>query len=387
MQVFKTFFKISLRFLPSVIIYIVIFGILSMVLPNTVQNSNEKTFTAAKLKIAVIDNDNSTISQGLCEYLDEIHTIVDIGTDDETWRDELFFHNVIYILVINDGLEENIESGIYENLITAYEDPASNSSYIVASQVNTYLNTVKGYMLADMSADDSVKEASKTVAKETEVSYLNEDNVQTQSLSGVFYYFNYIPYIMLCMLINSLGPMLVIWNRPEIKSRTAISSLSLTQRTSALFGAAATFAIFVFTLLIAFGAVTYSNDFFCRKGALYLLNAFVYLIVTISITFLVSQLTRHVNMLNMFSNAIGLSSSFLCGIFVQRSLLPDKVIAFSKCLPTYWYINVTEELKNFDGSLSNNAIISIGVQLLFAAAIFAISLAIIKIKEQRSNPA
>lgn len=386
MQVFKTFFKISLRFLPSTIVYIIIFGVLSMVLPNTVQSSSAQTFKATKLKIAVIDNDNSTISQGLYDYLDDTHTIVDIGADEETWRDDLFYRNVIYILVINEGLEQNIESGNYENLITAYEDPASNSSYIVASQVNTYLNTVKGYVISDMSAGEAVKEATDTVAREAEVNYLNADTVQSKPTPGSFY-FTYIPYIMLCMLINSLGPMLVIWNRPGIKARTAISSVSLTKRTGALIGAAGTFAVFLFGILIAFAAAMYRGEIFSIRGGLYLINAFVYLIVTLSITFLVSQLTKNINMLNIFSNVIGLSSAFLCGVFIQRSLLPDKVIAFSKCLPTYWYINVTEELRYFDGSLSNQAVISIGVQLLFAAAIFAISLAIIKIKEQRANPA
>lgn len=386
MQVFKTFFKISLRFLPSTIIYVIIFGVLSMILPNTVQNSSSQNFTSTKIKIAVIDNDDSTLSQGLYDYLDETHTIVDIDDDEEKWRDELFFRNVLYILVITDGLEENIESENYENLITAYEDPASNSSYIVASQVNTYLNTLKGYLAAGMTTEDAVNETAQTVALSADVNYLNEENTQPKPTPGSFY-FTYIPYIMLCMLINSLGPMLVIWNRPEIKSRTAISSLSLTKRTSALMGAAGTFSIFLFGILIAFAAIMYRGEIFSMRGALYLINAFTYLFVSVSLTFLVSQLTRHINMLNMFSNVIGLSSAFLCGVFINRSLLPDKVIAFSKCLPTYWYINVTEELRYFDGSLSSNAAASIGIQLLFAAAFLAISLAIIKIKEQRSNPA
>lgn len=386
MQVFKTFFKISLRFLPSTVIYVIIFGVLSMILPNTVQNNSSQTFTATKLKIAVIDNDNSTLSQGLYDYLNETHTIVDIGADEEKWRDELFFRNVLYILVINEAMEENIESEKYENLITAYEDPASNSSYIVASQVNTYLNTIKGYIVAGMTTEDAVKETAQTVSLSADVSYLNEENTQPKPSPGSFY-FTYIPYIMLCMLINSLGPMLVIWNRPEIKSRTSISSLSLTKRTSALMGAAGTFSIFLFGILIAFAAIMYRSEIFNERGALYLLNAFAYLFVCVSLTFLVSQLTRHINMLNMFSNVIGLSSAFLCGVFISRSLLPDKVIMFSKCLPTYWYINVTEELRYFDGSLSNNAMASIGIQLLFAVAFLAISLALIKIKEQRSNPA
>ena len=106
--------------------------------------------------------------------------------------------------------------------------------------------------------------------------------------------------------------------------------------------------------------------------------------VCIAITFLVAQLSKRVSALSMWSNVIGLSTSFLCGVFVTRQLLPDKVVAFSKCLPTYWYINVTEELKYFSGTLSREAWISMGVQLLFAAAIFAVSLVIIKNRQQKN---
>ena len=65
MQVFKTFFKISLRFLPSTVIYVIIFGVLSMILPNTVQNNSSQTFTATKLKIAVIDNTGNILMDNM----------------------------------------------------------------------------------------------------------------------------------------------------------------------------------------------------------------------------------------------------------------------------------------------------------------------------------
>ena len=70
MQVFKTFFKISLRFLPSTIVYIVIYGVLSLVLPNVQGKSANMIFEAEKINVAVIDNDNSALSKALYEYID-----------------------------------------------------------------------------------------------------------------------------------------------------------------------------------------------------------------------------------------------------------------------------------------------------------------------------
>ena len=104
--------------------------------------------------------------------------------------------------------------------------------------------------------------------------------------------------------------------------------------------------------------------------------------MAVAITFMVAQLCKKSEMLNMWSNILGLGMSFLSGIFVQRSLLPDGVVKLSKCLPTYYYINVTEELRYFNGSLSKNVWQSMIIQLLFAIAIFGIALVIIKAKEK-----
>ena len=384
MQVFKTFFKISLRFLPSTIVYIVIYGVLSLVLPNVQGKSANMIFEAEKINVAVIDNDNSTLSKALYEYIDNNHTIRDIGDDEERWRDSLYYRRVAYILIIDEGMENKILSGNDGELFTAYEDKSSDSSYIISSQVNSYISTLKGYIATGCSVDDAIKQTDDTVAKSAEVSFLNAET-PTEKASAVSFYFTYAPYIMLCMLINSLGPMLVIWNRPEIKQRTSISSLSLTSRTGALIGAAAAFSILLFVMLIIYAVIMFRGDFFNKTVLIYLLNTFIYMLVCVSLTFLISQVTKHVNLLNMWSNVIGLSTSFLCGVFVQRSLLPDKVVAFSKCMPTYWYINVVEELRFFDGSLSQDAWMNMGIQLLYALAFFAMALVVVRFREQRAS--
>lgn len=384
MQVFKTFFKISLRFLPSTIIYIVIYGVLSLVLPNVQSKSSSLIYEAEQINVAVIDNDNSTLSKSLYEYINANHNIRNIGEDDSKWRDSIYYRRVAYILIIDEGMEEKILSGYEGELFSAYEDLASDSSYIVSSQVNSYISTFKGYLTAGSSMEDAIKLTESTLSQTAEVSYLNEE-ISDKKVSSLNLYFTYAPYFLLCMLINSLGPMLVIWNRPMIKQRTSISSLGMTSRTGALIGAVGAFSILLFIISIIYAAIMFKKDFFNNAICFYLLNAFVYLLVCVSITFLISQVTNHLNLLNMWSNIIGLSTSFLCGVFVQRSLLPDKVVSFSKCLPTYWYINVVEELNFFDGSLSSSTWANMGIQLLYALAFFSMALVIIKFKEQRAS--
>lgn len=383
MQVYKTFFKISLRFFSSTIVYLIIYGVLALVIPNANKaDGGALDFEAEKVDIAVIDRDNSELSNDLYNYLDENHNILDIGNDKEVWADELYAKNVTYILVLEDGFMKSFLAGDYEALLTSYEDPASNSAFIVAGQVKTYLNTLKGYLSAEYELTEALEMTNSTILVEAKVEFATKKTVtQTNSVS---LFFTYLPYIVLCMLINSLGPMLVIWNRPKLKARTAISGESLTKRTCALICAAITYAVFVFAIILIFGMVCFKKDFFNECTPYYILNSVTFLIVSVAITFAVSQLCKKSEMLNMWSNILGISMSFLSGIFVQRSLLPDGVVNFSKCLPTYYYINVTEELKYFNGTFSQNAWQSMLIQLLFALAIFGVALVIIKVKEKEA---
>ena len=149
-----------------------------------------------------------------------------------------------------------------------------------------------------------------------------------------------------------------------------------------------TFAFIVIIIFTAVCVVMYKDDFFTKATLYFGLNALCYMLVSISVTYLIAQLSKKLSALSIWSNIIGLSTSFLCGVFVSRELLPDKVVALSKCLPTYWYINVTEELKYYnDSSLSRNSWISMGIQLLFAAAIMIISLVVIKSRQSKQEMA
>ena len=193
--------------------------------------------------------------------------------------------------------------------------------------------------------------------------------------------------MILCLLINTLGSTLIIWNKPELKARTAVSGTSFATRNAGIVFGMLTFASIVILIFTAVCVVMYKDDFFTKATLYFGLNALCYMLVSISVTFLIAQLSKKLSALSIWSNIIGLSTSFLCGVFVSRELLPDKVVALSKCLPTYWYINVTEELKYYKGSLSNNSWISMGIQLLFAAAIMVISLVVIKSRQSKQEMA
>lgn len=383
MQVYKTFIKIALRNLGLAIMYISIFTSLSFALANSSKNNDPLDFEDTKIDIAVIDKDNTDTSKAVYDYLDKIHNIKDIGDDEESINDELYFKNVKQVIILEKGFEDKVMAGNTEGAIVSYESPGSNSSYIVSNQIDTYVSTLVTYMKAGYSKSEAFGKTENVVLEDVKVSF--PDNEEPPKPDALSYFFTFVPYMLFCALLNIVGPMVMVWNRPEIRTRTAISSMKFSTRTGAVFGAMTTCSLGVLAIFGLLAFIVYKDAFIGQVSIYYMLNTTAYLLVCLALVFLIGNLTSKQQMLAVFSNVIGLSTSFIGGVFVSRSLLGDAVVNFSKCIPTYWYINVTEELKFFDGTLSNLAWKSMGVQLLFAVAIFAIAMFIIKFRQQKAN--
>lgn len=377
MQIYKTFMKISLRNIGMCIMYLVMLTVFSSMMAKS-----ESSFNETKIKVAVIDNDNSELSKTLYNYVNKNHSIRDIGEKAE-WSDYIFYHEVEYILVVNEGFEENMLSGGTDNFLTSYQAPDSNSSYIVESQINTFVNNVKLYMDSGYDLETACEKAALTGDVSSDVTLSNDK--QNNNFSAMHFFFNFIPYIMLVIFIQCIGILIVIFNKPDLKERTIISCLSFTRRNVEFILSIITYMLGVYVVFMGMASALHKDELFCKKGLYYSINVLIYMFVCISITFLISQFTEKVSVLSVWSNIIGLSTSFLCGVFVPREVLPTKVINISKCIPTYWYINVTEEIKKVKGPLTSDAWHSMFVQILFAIAIMSVSLAIMRVRQQKTK--
>lgn len=86
-------------------------------------------------------------------------------------------------------------------------------------------------------------------------------------------------------------------------------------------------------------------------------------------------------MLNGISNIVGLGSSFLCGAFVPLSMIGENILVISRFLPSYWYVKLNDSLTSavhVGDALLQEAFMTYGILLLFAAAFLCIALVIMK---------
>lgn len=382
MQIFKAFFKTVKQQLTSLIIYFFIFIALIILLTNNGKLQMETTYKETKIDIAVIDRDNSVLSKSLYDYIDENHNIIDIKDNKETMADELFYRNVEYILIIDKGFEDNIKIGNRENIIESIKVPQSVSGHFVDNQINQYLTTLSAYVSSGSSMDEAVTFTHNTCALSTDVSLHIPEGTSTAK-SSTYYFFIYIPYIIICMLTVGLGAILITFRKYDLNARIQCSALSIAERNVSLTISSLVFSLSCWALFIVLAIILYSNEIFSIKGMLYIANSLIFLLVAMSMTYLISFFAKNSSALNMASNVIGLGVSFLGGIFVPLQFMSSGVVAFAKFLPTYWYVTASEVIDTYTGTSEQlNKILSyFGIEFIFALALFAAALAASKLKK------
>lgn len=362
MQVFKTFFKITKKQIPSFITFFVIFTVLLCIMSAIGTGNN--AYTESRLSVAIFNQDTSAKAKYLTEYLSEKHDIVTVENDDETIRDSLFFEVLDYVLYIEDGCS-----------LTNIKRPGSTTGMYVDHQIDTFCKTYDAYLSAGC---DEAQANEKTIQA--------LDNAKLVSMKGkgtrkptIYYFYTYLTYILIGLLINAMSPVIIALNRKEVKDRSDISPMNAKSRNYQIFAGAVLFSFAVWLMMIGVSAIMFRGELFRDKNAYSILNAFCFLILATGIVSIVSNFNMKPQIISMVSNVVSLSFAFLGGVFVPMEIFSDTVLTISKFTPTYWYVTASEKI--FAGKVDGSVWMSMGIQLLFALAFFAVAMVIAKRKK------
>ncbi len=382
MIVYKNFFRIIKKNIGSISIYFVIFMVLTMAF-SSFGSSNEVTnFEESKVRLCVIDRDNSVLSKGLMEFLDEKHNISSIEDDMEVIQEELFFRNVEYVLIISNGFEEAITAGKNVDLIQNIKVPDTYTGAFVDQQVNQYLKVLQAYLVAGSKADEAMELTKESLSNTTKVEVLNNQVLETKK--PLSYFHQYLPYIFIAILINGLGPVLIAYNQKELRDRNNASAITLRSQNMQITAGCITFTMLLFALFIIVTFVQYSSDAFTIGGVLRIINSFIGILVSLGIALIVGYLAKNENVISMMSNTIGLGIAFLSGIFVPQEFLGDGVLMVARFLPTFWFVKANNLIDHYGREgIMNEIILSMAIQLVFAVTLFVIFLVVTKLKRDK----
>ena len=378
MQVFKAFFKIAWKHIHSISIYFAIYLFITLALSFSAKGSMDANFQSKSLSLTILDEDQSVASHALTDYLGSLHDVSTKTADAESLADQMYYRTLDYILTIPAGFEENLLSGNTDALVSDVKIPGSTSGYFVDQQISQYLNTVRLYLTGGFSMEDAVLQTNESFGTLSDVNVVSFTDDSKKTDTRIFYYYQYLPYIFILILFVGLAPILVTENRSGIRERTLCSSLPITRRNLALAAACGIYSILTWACFMLTGLIVYGTHVFQYYSLLGMLNSFVFLLFAAAVTLLVSLFAPNDNILNMLANILGLSIAFLCGVFVPQSMLPDQVLAVGRFLPAYWYVKANNLLAGFaDAPFDSGTYLQcLGMQLLFAAAVFAVTLAV-----------
>lgn len=384
MQVLKTFFLITKSRIVSCVIYGVIFFILTIMMSQDKgANRGDTMFKESSVKLAIIDYDQSQLSQAICDYMGEKHELADIGMAHDEMAEAFYYEQAEVAVEIPKGFSKSLENEAEDGKnIAVYNGGMSAGNVFVTMQLNQYITAYRRYIQAGWEEKEALERAGKAMELETEVAFAR-DKKGTSQKPGIHYFFLFLSYIFICMFIMGLGGTLVSFRKPVVEKRMECASTSLLSRNIGLMCGSVLLCLIFYAPFMLLAGCFYTDTFFTKAGGYYVLNAAVFLLVAFGITFLISFLAKSDGVLNILGNVMGLGMSFLSGVMVPMEFMSKDILRFSKFLPTYWYVKAVELVS---GQLEGAAQLKeyyrcLIIQGLFALAFFAAALLCSRMKQ------
>ncbi|MCR5629015.1 ABC transporter permease [Eubacterium sp.] len=379
MQVFRKFFRVALA-VKSRLIVAVCIGVFMIAFLNGQSDTSKTTkFESTNLNIAVIDEDDSEISRGIVEYLKSIHSVDTTKHEEDLYKDRLFYQDIVSKVVINKGSGESILNGKDADITNLYNESTPLGLFI-NNQINEYLSIVQKKINEGKNIKIALDEAKEAMDSTNFVSVKEEK----KDAEGFAISFNFLPYVVMVTLFSSVLYAMLAFNEKEVKNRTLVSSITPIQRGLGLVMGCICLSTIIYAVLLIV-SVYFGREQIPSTRALILevINLFIYTIVCNMVIFLVTVCSGKLNdSVMVIANGVSLTFAFLGGSFVPAQYLSESVKRVGRFTPNYWYSTAIDKIVD-EASISTIAS-AYFMQIAIGLAILGISLAVLKVKNDRS---
>lgn len=391
MPVFKVSMKIIKKNLPIMLMYIIIFVMVSMLVKNVnAGDGSASTFNDTKVPIAIIAEENTPITDGLSTALSDTATIVTLKDDQETIQDALYFRAVYMVVRVPEGFTASVMSGNPISLETT-TIPGSIESVQVTMQINQFMKLSQLYLACDsvsnsLNEETLVEHVLKQLKNTTKVSMVAPDPKAVEGDLMPFF-FNYLAYSYMYIIILGISTVMMVFNRKEIKWRNACSPIKSLSKSLQFLLANAIFAFGTWLIMIILCLLFDARNIFKANTLYFMLNSIVFALSVLGLGYLIGNLVKAREAVSALANIITLASCFISGVFVPQAYLGESVLRAASFFPTYWYVKGNLEIANlthFDFASISGILGIILIELGFGAAFLAVSLAVGKRANSRA---
>ena len=203
-----------------------------------------------------------------------------------------------------------------------------------------------------------------------------KSKVDTNSLSRMARFFNFLNYAILAGCVYSISMILASLKSENVRKRTIVSSYDYKKYNRIVLGACSIVIIGMWLLYMILALIIFKDLFISMNGLWYVINSFVFSLCSLCIGFLIGNITQNKGAISGIVNVVSLGSSFLCGCFVPFEFMPDYVIKIAHIFPTYYFVINNEALKvmdNFSLSSVSPLIFNMGIVLIFGVCFVIIT--------------
>lgn len=360
MTVFKTILKILNKLKGMLILYTVM--LISITIINQKSGNNISNFEESKPDILIVNKDESNdITTNFVNYINKHSEIKDIDTnDEEKINDAIFYRDVNFVIYI----PENFGNDLLNDKNPTLEYKSSGDEYSSYSEmlVEKYMKMLLMYK-DYYRGDELISKVNNVLETETKVEL--RTTLDTSELSSITRYFNFLNYAFLAGCVYCISMILSSLKEENVRKRTIISSFNYKKYNRIVLLTNAIVIFVMWILYVILSVILFKDFMISSNGLAYIANSFAFAICSLTIGFLIGNITQNKNAIGGIVNVVALGSSFLCGCFVPFEYMPEYAIKIAHIFPTYYFVLNNESIKtieifnfeNIKGLLINEGII------------------------------
>lgn len=369
MIVFKTILKILNKLKGLIILYTIM--LISVTLVNQT-SGNVDSFEEVKPSVIIVNNDKSKVTNHFIKYLENHMEVkdIDIGNEEKI-DDALFYRDVSLVVYIPDGFGNDLLDS--KDVSVEYKISGDKGSSYGKMLVQNYFdsfNIYNNYYDGDELFDRLDNALNLDVNVEV------KSKIDTNNLSRMARFFNFLNYAILAGCVYSISMILASLKSENVRKRTIVSSYDYKKYNRIVLEACSIVIIGMWLLYMILALIIFKDLFISMNGLWYVINSFVFSLCSLCIGFLIGNITQNKGAISGIVNVISLGSSFLCGCFVPFEFMPDYVIKIAHIFPTYYFVINNEALKvmdNFSLSSVSPLILNMGIVLIFGVCFVIIT--------------
>ena len=361
MIVFKTILKILNKLKGMLILYTFMLVMITFI--NQTSN-NETSFLESKPSIAIVNEDDSLITNDFIDYMDKHCIIKNLAP--KNIDDALFYRSINMVVYIPKDFGENLLSN---NVTLEYKASGDEASSYTKMLIEKYIKTVLIYK--DYYSDEELINHVNNLLK-LDANVEVKTKLETPKLERMTRYFNFLNYALLAGSVYCISMILASIKEEKVKKRTIISSFDYKKYDRIVLGTLSIVIFGIWLLYMLLSIILFKNTIFTSNGLAYILNSFVFTIASLCIGYLIGNITQNKNAIAGIINVVALGSSFLCGCFVPVEYMPDYALKIAHIFPTYYYVSNNEIIKTIETfnptlikSLLKNGFVIVLFSLLF----------------------